>query len=269
MLTDYHTHSFRCGHAVGWMREYIDAAISKGIDEIGLTDHLWLYFEEAGSRNPTWAMGEEEYLRHYEEMVALRDEYEGRIAVRVSVEADYIEGREAELLSILGRFEFDYVLGSVHFMDGWLIDAPEFADRYRQERVAEIYRRYYARLRKAIALGCFDLIAHFDLPKKFGFLPEEDLTDVVSATLDEAAIRNVAIELSSAGLRKPVGEIYPSRAILREMRSRDIPISLSSDAHAPEEIGAGYTQLLTLARSEGYEELATFARRVRRMVEIG
>jgi histidinol-phosphatase (PHP family) len=269
MLTDYHTHSYRCGHATGTMREYIDAAIVRGIDEIGLTDHLWLYFEEPERRNATWAMPESEYARHYEEMLALRDEYAGRIAVRVSVEADYIEGREDELLAILDRFSFDYILGSVHFIDGWLIDDPATADRYLAERVAEIYRRYYARLRKAIDLRCFDLLAHFDLPKKFGFLPEDDLTAVVAETLDAAATHDVAIEISSAGLRKPIGEIYPSRTILREMRKRNIAISLSSDAHAPNEIGADYNQLIAFARSEGYEEVATFAGGVRSMAKIG
>ena len=269
MLTDYHTHSYRCGHAAGSMREYIDAAIARGIDEIGLTDHLWLYFEEPERRNATWAMAESEYALHYEEMLALRDEYAGRIAVRVSVEADYIEGREDDLLSILRRFDFDYILGAVHFVDGWLIDDPATADRYQRERVAEIYRRYYARLRKAIALGCFDLIAHFDLPKKFGFLPEEDLTELVGETLDAAARHDVAIELSSAGLRKPINEIYPSRAIVREMRRRGIAISLSSDAHAPNEIGADYERLIDLAVSEGYDQVATFAGGVRTMAKIG
>jgi len=199
MLTDYHTHTHRCGHAVGTMREYIDAAIARGIDEIGLTDHLWLYFEEPARRNPTYAMAEDEYPGHYDEMIALREEYEGRIDVRVSVEADYIEGREDEILSILGRYEYDYVLGSVHFMDGWAIDAPEYEQRYRQESVAGIYRRYYERLQQAIRLGCFDLLAHFDLPKKFGFLPEEDLRLLVAETLDAAAAQGVAIEVSSAG----------------------------------------------------------------------
>src|SRR5205085_11820753 len=101
MLTDYHTHTYRCGHAVGTLREYIDAAIARGIGEIGLTDHLWLYFEKPAQRNPTYAMPESEYPRHYHEMIALRDEYQGRIRVRVCVEADYIEGHEADLLSLL------------------------------------------------------------------------------------------------------------------------------------------------------------------------
>jgi histidinol-phosphatase (PHP family) len=269
MLTDYHTHTYRCGHAVGTMREYIEAAIARGIDEIGLTDHLWLYFEELSKRNPEYAMPEEDYPGHYAEMLALRDEFRGRIEVRVSVEADYIEGREKELLAILGRFDFDYVLGSVHFMDGWLMDHADFAHRFREERVAEIYRRYYDRLRKAIRLGCFDLLAHFDLPKKFGFLPEEDLSAVVAETLDAVAENNVAIEISSAGLRKPIGEIYPARAILREMRRRDIPVSFSSDAHAPEEIGAGYDRLIEMARSEGYDRLAVFEARHRRSGPLG
>jgi histidinol-phosphatase (PHP family) len=269
VLTDYHTHTFRCGHATGTMREYIEAAIARGIGEIGLTDHLWLYFEEVSRRNPEYAMAEDSYAAHYAEMVALRDEYRGRINVRVSVEADYIQGRESDLLAILGRFEFDYVLGSVHFMDGWLLDHPDFADRYRQERVAEIYRRYYARLGKAVELGCFDLLAHFDLPKKFGFLPEEDLSAIVGKTLDAVAAKKLAIEISSAGLRKPIGEIYPARAILREMRSRDIPIAFSSDAHAPQEVGADYEKLLELARSEGYDQLVVFERRQRRAAALG
>jgi histidinol-phosphatase (PHP family) len=269
MLTDYHTHTFRCGHAVGTARECIEGAIAQGIDEIGLTDHLWLYFEEPAQRNPTYAMAERDYDAHYTEMVALRDEYRGRIAVRVSVEADYIEGREDELLQILGRYELDYVLGSVHFMDGWLMDHPDFADRFREERVAEIYRRYYRKLGNAIRLGAFDLLAHFDLPKKFGFLPEEDLAHVVAETLDLVREHDLAIELSSAGLRKPIGEIYPSDTILREMRRREIPIAFSSDAHAPDEIGAGYDELLAAAKRAGYDELVTFDARRRRSWPIG
>jgi histidinol-phosphatase (PHP family) len=269
MLTDYHTHTWRCGHAVGTMRQYVESAIARGIDEIGLSDHLWLYFAKADARNAAWAMAESEYPRHYAEMLAIREEYRDRIAVRISVEADFVEGHEANLLAILQRFQFDYVLGSVHFMDGWLIDDPDQATRYREERVAEIYRRYYQRLEKAIRLGCFDLIAHFDLPKKFGFLPEEDLSSVVDQTLDVAAAHDVAIEISSAGLRKPVGEIYPSRSILRQMRERDIPIAFSSDAHAPGEVGADYERLIELVVSEGYEEIVTFSGGARRAARLG
>jgi len=270
MLTDYHTHSFRCGHAVGSMREYVEAAIAGGIDEIGLTDHIWLYFEDERSRrNPTFAMPEDEYAAHMEEMLLLRDEFAGRINVRISVEADYIAGREEDLLAILDRYPYDFVLGSVHFLDGWPLDAPEEEYRYRSEPVSEIYLRYYEQLQRAVRLGCFDLLAHLDLPKKFGYRPEIDITETVEQTLRLIAASGVAVEVSSAGLRKPVAEIYPSPAILRRMNELHIPIALSSDAHAPGDVGAGYETSLRLAREAGYRELVTFEGRVRKNAALG
>lgn len=269
MLTDYHTHTYRCGHAVGTMTEYVEAAIAKGIAEIGLTDHLWLYFLEPPKRTREWAIVEEEFDAHYAEMCATREKYRGRINVRVAVEADFVAGHEAELERILSRYEFDFVLGSVHFMDGWMIDAPEYSHLYREQRVAEIYRRYFAYLQRAVRLGFADVIAHFDLPKKFGFLPEEDLTELVAETLDVIADAGVAMEISTAGLRKPVGEIYPAAAIVREMRARSIPIVLSSDAHSPDEVGAAYDRSIALVRSMGYEELRAFESRRAMTIPLG
>lgn len=268
-LTDYHTHSYRCGHAVGTMEEYIESAIAKGIDEIGLTDHLHLYFDPPEKRDPRWAMAEDQYLAHYEEMLELRERYRGRINVRVSVEADYVHGHEDELRAILGAYEFDYVLGGIHFMDGWLIDDAEQAHRYLEERVAEIYRRYFRNVQRAMRMGVFDVIAHFDLPKKFGHLPEEDISELVAETLDVAKETGTVLEISTAGLRKPVGEIYPSEVILRMMRERDIPIVLSSDSHDPAEVGFAFDASLALATRVGYTEIATFERGERTMKAIG
>ena len=268
-LTDYHTHSYRCGHAIGTMDEYIESAISKGIEEIGLTDHLHLYFEPPARRDPRWAMAEEHYPPHYEEMLELRERFRGKINVRVSVEADYVQGHEDTLRDILDSYEFDYVLGGIHFMDGWLIDDPDQAHRYHEERVAEIYRRYFANVQRAMRLGVFDIIAHFDLPKKFGHLPEEDLSELVAETLDIAKETDTVLEVSTAGLRKPTGEIYPSKVILDMMRARDIPIVLSSDSHDPNDVGFGYETSLALVREAGYDTLATFEGRVRTMKKLG
>ncbi|HXI12143.1 MAG TPA: histidinol-phosphatase HisJ family protein [Thermoanaerobaculia bacterium] len=269
MLTDYHTHTFRCGHAVGTLRDYVESAMSRGIGEIGLTDHLYLYFLAPEKRDLRWAMPEDQYRGHYEEMLAVREEYRGRINVRVSVEADYVRGSEEMLDEVLSGYSFDYVMGSVHFMDDWLIDDPDQAHRYGQQDVTSIYRRYYERLREAVELDEFDLLAHFDLPKKFGFLPDADLTPLIAETLDAVRDHDIAIEVSTAGLRKPVGEIYPSLEILRAMNTREIPISLSSDAHDPTEVGAGYDQSIALVRSVGYVSLAVFDQRERRQVPLG
>ncbi|HVR43068.1 MAG TPA: histidinol-phosphatase HisJ family protein [Thermoanaerobaculia bacterium] len=269
MLTDYHTHTFRCGHAVGTMQEYVEEAIAKGIDEIGLTDHLWLYFDPPERRDPRWAMPEDQYERHYAEMLEVRERYRGRIAVRVSVEADYIEGREDDLIHILERFDFDYVLLGVHFIDEWMIDDPEQSHRYGERSVAAIYREYYRRMRKAVGLGVANLVSHFDLPKKFGDLPEESVGEVVEETLDVVAEAGTAIEISSAGLRNRIGEIYPSAAILSEMKRREIPVAISSDAHAPRDVGFGFDRLLKAAHDAGYRKIATFENRTMRLAELG
>jgi histidinol-phosphatase (PHP family) len=269
VLTDYHTHTYRCGHAVGRLEEYVEAAIARGIGELGLTDHLFLYFLDAADRNDEWAIREEEYDAHYDEMLAVRERYRDKLNVRVSVEADFVAGHETALAQLLARYEFDYILGSVHFVDGWLIDDPATAHRYDEQSVADVYERYYAALQQAIERAPFDLIAHFDLPKKFGHRPERDVTPHVLRTLDAVVARGIAIEVSSAGLRKPAGEIYPSPSILAEMRRRDVPIALSSDAHKPTEVGAHYDTLLKAVATAGYRELVVFDRRERRTQPIG
>lgn len=269
MLTDYHTHTYRCGHAVGELRDYVESALAKGIGEIGLTDHLWLYWLPEEERNNEWAIQQSEYDAHYAEMLAIRSEYHGRINVRVAVEADYVHGHEDQLLEILSRYEYDFILGSVHFMDGWMIDAPEYSHLYREQRIAEVYRRYFTNLQRAARLGFADVLGHIDLPKKFGFLPEEDVTDIVGETLNVIAAAGVAVEISTAGLRKPIGEIYPSEAIVREMKSREIAVVLSSDAHKPEEVGIDYDKSIALLRSVGYDSLLTFEKRHPRTVPLG
>ncbi|MGH9458021.1 MAG: histidinol-phosphatase HisJ family protein [Thermoanaerobaculia bacterium] len=269
MLTDYHTHTWRCGHAIGTMDDYVETAIRRGIAEIGLSDHLWLYFDPPERRDARWAMSEEEYEAHYTEMLATRERFAGRIEVRVSVEADYFEGREDDLLAILRRYDFDYVLGGIHFMGEWLIDDPDQRHRYDAESVAAIYRDYYRRLRSAVRSGAFDLLAHFDLPKKFGHVPESDIAEDVAETLDAVAESGIAVEISSAGLRAEKPGMYPAPSILREMRRRGIPIALSSDAHDPRDVGFGYDALVEAAHAAGYRSLVTFQRRERRMMPLG
>lgn len=269
MFTDYHTHSYRCGHASGRMREYIEAALRRGVEEIGLTDHLFLYFQPPAERSERWAMPESQYDEHYDEMLHLRDEYRGKINVRVSVEADYDSAHEKQLASILSKYDFDFILGSVHFLGEWMIDDVEQSSRYRSERVVAIYRRYYEQIRALAGSGLFDVVGHLDLPKKFGYLPEEDLGPDIDLTLDQIAKAGLAVEVSTAGLRKPVGEIYPSRPLLAQMRARDIPIVLSSDAHSSEEVAADYRLSVPLVLEMGYSELVTFDKRERSHERIG
>ena len=262
--TDYHVHTARCGHAGGAARDYVLAALSRGLSEIAFTDHIPLYFLPGEDPDPGIAMTRAELPGYVEEVRALREEFAGRIDVLLGLEADYAEGHEAGLDEILHLYEWDVVLGSVHWVSGAWIDAPGSAKRHEIEGSAALWREYYRLLAKASASGLFDVITHFDLPKKFGHLMPPEAADAEAAAVDAAQAAEVAIEVSSAGLRKPVNEEYPAPALLKKLVDAGVPIVLSSDAHAPAEVAWGRAEIIAAARTAGAREHISFRKRKRR-----
>ncbi len=260
-LSDYHVHTSRCGHAGGSSREFVEAAISRGLSEIAFTDHIPHYFLAAEDHDPSLAMAEEDFEGYVAEVRGLAREYRGRISVLLGLEADYAEGHEPGLASWLAKADWDLVLGSVHHVAGGWIDSPGAPRRFEREGIEPLYREYYRLLSRAAATGFFDVLAHFDLPKKFGHRPKEPLEREEEQAIEAAARAGCAVEVSSAGLRKPVGEIYPEARLLRRLVSRGVPITFSSDAHAPAEVGWGFDRLLDHARACGAREFVRFARR--------
>jgi histidinol-phosphatase (PHP family) len=258
MRADYHTHTYLCGHASGTLDDYIRAAIECRLDEIGLTDHLFLYYEEPDLRDPSLAMREEQYPSHYDAMVLARDRYRDQITVRVSVEADWVASEESRLREVLGFYEFDYVLGGVHYVDGWLVDAPDNAMYYQALPLEEIWRSYMREIRNAAESRIFDVLAHVDLPKKFGHHPPESVWPEILQSLDCIRDSGCAVEISTVGLRDAAGACYPSPAIIAEMKRREIPIVLSSDAHAPAEVAFDFDQLVRTVSEAGYTTVRTF-----------
>jgi histidinol-phosphatase (PHP family) len=246
--TDYHVHTERCGHAGGATREFVLAALERGLDEIAFTDHVPLYFLPGGDPLPDFAMAEDELPGYVEEVLALREEFAGRIDVLLGLEADYREGHEKVLAEILSRYPWDVVLGSVHWVAGDWIDAPGSARRHEMEGSENLWREYYRLLAKACATGLFDVMTHFDLPKKFGHRMPGGAAGAEGDAVSAAARAGVAVEVSSAGLRKPVGEVYPSPALLSRLVSAGVPVVLSSDAHAPAEVAWGRDRVLAAAR---------------------
>lgn len=260
-LPDYHVHTFRCGHAGGASRDFVATAIERGLAEIAFTDHIPLYFLPESERDASLAMREDQVDGYLEEVRGLKREFQGRIAIRLGLEADYAEGHEETLARWLARADWDLVLGSVHWVAGDWIDAPGSAERFRREGAERLYAEYYRLLAKAARTGLFDVLAHFDLPKKHGHRPEVALTDAETTAIEAARASGCAIEISSAGLRKPVGEAYPEPRLLARLVAAGVPVTFSSDAHAPAEVGWGYARTLALARGAGVEEFVTIERR--------
>jgi len=267
---DTHTHTARCGHASGRDEEFVDAAMARGLNAIAVTDHLPFYWLPRERHDPTLAMAPEELPRYVEAVLNLRERYRGRIEVLLGIEADYVEGFEELLEGELGRYPFDVVLGSEHWLDGWWVDAPASVARYRegQSEVDRIWARYAEAVVAAARSGLFDVLTHLDLPKKFGFRPTEPFAGREDDIVEAVAASGCAVELSSAGLRKPVGEEYPAPALLRRLVHSGVPLVLSSDAHAPTEVAFAFSGLSSLAEAAGARELVVFRNRRRRAVAL-
>jgi histidinol-phosphatase (PHP family) len=252
-LADLHTHTARCGHAGGRDEEYIEAAIERGLVAVAVTDHVPFYWLPAEREDPRLAMAAAELPRYVDAVLALRERYAGRVEVLLGLEADFIAGHEETLARLLERYPFDVVLGSVHWVGDWLIDAPSSLPRYREgaAEVERIWDEYTTELIAAARSGLFDVLSHLDLPKKFGFRAHAPFAGRLDEVVEAVAAGGCAVELSSAGRRKPVGEDYPADDVVAALAAAGVRFVLSSDAHAPAEVGFGFAELSARARAHG------------------
>lgn len=262
-MNDYHIHTGRCGHASGEMRQYVERAMEKGLAEIGFADHLPLL----DRRDPSLTMSREELPLYIEEIDRLRREYP-EITLKTGIEADYLPGFEEETAMLLDYYPFDYVIGSVHFIGSWGFDDPREKAGYSGKEPLEVYKEYFHTLQKAARTGLFDIMAHPDLIKKYDYRPSADVSDLYEETARAFSEAGAAIEINTAGLRKPVSEIYPHREFLETCRAFGVDLVFGSDAHAPEDVGRDFDLAVSLARDAGYDTTLTFTNRERRPVRI-
>ena len=262
-VTDYHVHTARCGHAGGATRDYVLHALARGLTEVAITDHVPLYFLPGDDPDPGLAMTRAELPGYVEEVLALREEFRGRIEVLLGIEADYAEGHEEALRALLAPWEWDVVLGSVHHVAGGWIDAPGAGARHDREGSANLWGEYYRLLAKAASSGLFDVMTHFDLPKKFGNHRPGECEEAENAAVAAVRAAGVAAEVSSAGLRKAVGEEYPGPALLAKLVRAGVPLVFSSDSHAPAEVAWGREQIVAAAKAAGAAAHLAFRKRLR------
>jgi histidinol-phosphatase (PHP family) len=208
------------------------------------------------------------------------DEYCGFIhehGLKLGIEADYLPGREDRVANLLDGRPWDYVVGSVHFMGDDAVDVHGVADWesfdiWRGGDPEKVWSRYFETLGEAARTGMFDILAHPDLVKVFGSrvpMPDGDLRRFYDRAMDGIADSNVAIEVSTAGLRKPAGEIYPAAAFLEMCLDAGRPVALSSDAHTPDDLGYEYERAVEWLAELAVSEIAVFERRSRRLERLG
>jgi histidinol-phosphatase (PHP family) len=267
-LVDYHVHTARCGHATGAMERYVEHAIEAGLTELGFSDHLFMYWLPPDRRDPELGMAEWEHDFYIEDVERCRGRYAADITIRLSTEADFIPGREPELESILRRYDWDYVIGSVHFIDDWGFDDARYLSGFDTWDIDALYARYFDLVGASAETGLFDTIGHTDLVKKFGHRPKCDLSEAYARLASRFTQAGVCVEVNTAGLRKPVSEIYPHADLLQACRTAGVPVTLGSDAHAPDEVAADLASATALMRSAGYQSFIRFAGRQRAEVRL-
>jgi histidinol-phosphatase (PHP family) len=273
VIVDYHMHLRgsddlpRGRYSAERAEEYVEQARAVGVDEIGFSDHVY-YFRQAESLwEIPWML--ERVSDDLDDYVAAVEEAKRRgLPVKLGLEVDYFPGIEDELSRVLEPYPWDYLLGSVHFVDGIPVDqAPGLVDELE---VGDAWRRYFAWLREAAASGLFDVLAHPDLVKIWGRRPSADETRHLHLEVADAVTEaGVCVEVSAAGLHKPVGELYPDAELLELCRERGVPITLASDAHRPAHVGRDVVRAAALARGVGYETVTVFDARERRQEPLG
>ena len=279
MLTDYHLHLRPDGqdadvaeyHTQANVERYRAAADACGIAELGVSEHVYRFAQALEVwRHPFWEAYAHDDLDEY--CAFVREQTD----LRLGIEADFVSGAEDRMANLLAGRELDYVVGSVHFMRDGAVDMDDYSvwDSARTRSAEEVWTRYFQTVGEAARSGLFDIAAHPDLVKVWGAsdpqrTPAGDLRRYYEPAVEGIAEAGIALEVSTAGLRKPVGEMYPARAFLEMCVDAGVPVALSSDAHRPEDVGRDYERALELLDDLGVRELCVFEKRVRRLEPIG
>lgn len=240
MLVDLHVHGMAHGafsHTQEEIRNFINYAEERGIGILGFAEHDWFLdkidFQMLRSmQSSTW------------------------VALRVGLEVDHRPG----LMDAKGldKYPFDYLIGSVHEIDGFLFDHPDHIEIYREWDSDSLYYAYFEVLEDLIMSGAYDIIGHFDLIKLFGCRPTRSITGPITDLLEAVKKRDLVVEVNTAGKYKPVGEIYPGPDILRLFRELGVPITLGSDAHEPSHVGRDLAEQAGILAEMGFKEVVTF-----------
>ncbi len=258
-MIDYHVHTPLCGHARGQPEQYVEEGVRRGLAEMGFADHFPLKALGYAPRNPvTMEPGD---LPAYVENIK-RAAAGAPFPVKLGVEVDYLPGKMEAAAGILEKYPFDYVIGSVHFVGTWDCTHPLERQEFQRRPLSELYRDYFELIWEACYSGLFDIMAHVDAIKKFGYRPHpEHLVPLYRKTASVLRETGICLEVNTAGLDAEARELYPSTELLRECLRQGVELTAGSDAHAPAQVARHFPQVRRMLQKEGVDRLVTFTGR--------
>ncbi len=259
MIVDLHNHTLLCNHAQGEVFEYIEQAIKTGTKYFGFSDHAPMDFD------PKYRMAFDDMQNYENDILAAKKKYADKIEILLGYEVDYLQGHMDERVLTAN---VDYLIGSVHFLEGWGFDNPEFIGAWKTQDIDEIWQKYFDTIEEMAESKLFDIVGHLDLIKVFKYMPKGNINSMAKKALEAIKKADMVLELNVAGYRKAVAESYPSPSLLKQAFDLSIPITFASDAHNPEQVSMFNDEIIQLAKSVGYTECAVFSKRKYRLIEF-
>ena len=257
-MIDLHNHTPLCKHATGSPEEYIKKAIEKGIKYYGFADHAPMDFDYQ------YRMSFEDMPKYEEKIKNLKEKYKDKIEIFLGYEVDFTPFVDKRVL----ERDVDYLIGSVHFLDNWGFDNPEFIKEWEERNVDDVYKEYFYLIEKMATSKLFDIVGHIDLIKVFGHKPSKNIKDIAKNAIKAIKKSNMAIEINTSGLRKKVKELYPGNELLEMILNENIDITFSSDAHSLQDVGYQIKETIKKLKDLGVNEAVIFKNRQKEKIKI-
>ena len=292
-MSDYHVHLHAHGEYVGigpppgeypdgHIEAYVETGLSRGIEEICFTEHLYRCVEAAPVLGEFWSdeprsvLAEQTARFFAEDLTLSLDGYvdavlaakDRGLPVLLGLEVDFFPETIEAVLDLLAPYPWDLLIGSIHWLGGWSMDHPEVVAEYVERGVERVYEEYFALEAELARSGTVDVLAHVDLVKVFGHRLDEPPRDLYRSVVDGVSSSGTAVELNTSGLGGLTGEMYPAPVLLEMFAEAGVGITLASDAHVAEDVGAGLDDARELALTVGYTERLAFSERVARPVPL-
>jgi len=259
-MVDLHNHTPLCNHAEGLPEEFVKKAVEKGIKIYGFSDHAPMDFDKK------YRMGFEDMKSYENEIKRLKEKYKDQIKILLGYEVDFTPKKYLDNRVL--NSNVDYLIGSVHFLDNWGFDNPEFIKEWDSRDVEDIYREYFSYVKDLADSNLFQIIGHVDLIKVFGHKPKTSIKDIAKDAIKAIKKANMAVEINTAGLRKPVKEMYPSDELLEMILNEGIDVTLSSDAHSIEQVGFKLEEAVNKLKNLGVDKVVYFENKEKKEVKI-
>ncbi len=259
MIVDLHNHTKFCNHADGEIDEYIQKAIECNTKYFGFSEHAPMNFDQK------YRLKFDQMDIYEKNILDAKERYKDKIEILLGYEVDYLKNYIDERVL---NANVDYLIGSVHFINEWGFDNPEFIGNYENQNIDEIWQKYFNAIEEMANTKLFDIVGHLDLIKIFKFMSKQNITNIAKKALEAIKEADMSIEINVAGLRKPINELYPSINLLKEIKKLDISITFASDAHKPEQVGLFSNEAINIAKSVGYTQCVLYRKRKKKFINI-